>query len=155
MKIKGYNKFKEEYKESDKFSDIVWAYYKSIDAPTLFRNDYCAQLEYDGIDQEEMELDDKQLKLAKKALKEKIKKIKNGDYDNIFEKTLKEEVETNIKFSKGETLGGLVPEEFLDFIFKSDNGAMYFFDMSIEWDNDKPVIKLDLDNNEIDWQAFD
>ena len=31
---------------------------------------------------------------------------------------------------------------------------LFFFEPSITWENNKPLIKLDIDSGEIDWQPF-
>ena len=59
------------------------------------------------------------------------------------------------KNDKNKTLGGMSPSEYLDLILSADSGAIFFLDLSININNDTPIVKLDIDNNELDWQAFD
>ncbi len=140
------------------FFDAVWKEFQKMDAVDKLKDMYISQLEYLDIDEElselKLTLNDEQKQKVVTQINEKIEKIKNGFYDKIFSTAFEEVVKAD-KNDKNKTLGGMSPSEYLDLILSADSGAIFFLDLSININNDTPIVKLDIDNNELDWQAFD
>jgi len=145
------------------FFEAVWNYFLKIGALNKFKEEYISQLDLHILDDNLKELSNAQIELVKSAFKNKLGEIKTNKYDNIFEKVFKEEVRQNIEMSakyetnpelKGFVLGGMTPDGFLEHLLNSSDGALFFFEPSITWENNKPLIKLDIDSGLIDWQPF-
>ena len=162
-------KFEQIMKDKNiSFFEAVWEYFLSIDTLKRFKDKYLSQLDLDCFEDELEGLTDDQVKQVKNALNEKVKEIKTIKYDDVFETVFKEEVKQEIEMSNeyaskyespnkeldGFVLGGMVPDEYLEHLFNSCNGALFFFRPSITWNNDHPIINLDIDDGEIDWQPF-
>lgn len=158
-------KFEKIMKEKNiSFFDAVWEYFKKVGAVKKFKEEYISGLSIDSIDECLENLTDKQVQLVKVELDKKIEEIKTDKYDKIFENTFKEEVKQEIEMSNeyagygelnGFVLGGMTPDVYLTELFDSSGGALFFYDASITWKGNKPLIKLDIDEGGIDWQPFD
>lgn len=165
------NKLPNEIKKSDYFEKLmadkdisffeaVWQYFVSVKAIERFKQAYVSQLQGLNIDvklaEVKLTLTDKQKEMVKLELNNKIDGIKNGVYDSVFESVFKDEVKLEIEMSNNNNaLGGMSPDEYLELLFDSSDGAMFFFDFSVCIENDIPVVKLDIDDGGIDWQPFD
>ncbi|MDE6200890.1 MAG: hypothetical protein K2M47_03305 [Clostridiales bacterium] len=141
------------------FFYAVWEYFISVGAIERFKESYISQLQFLNIDEKIAEtnltLTDKQKEIVKSELDTKIADIKEGKYNKVFESVFKDEVKTEIEMSDNNAVGGMSPDEYLNLLFDSSNGAMFFFAISIDIENDVPIVKLDIDDGEIDWQPFD
>lgn len=141
------------------FFDAVWEYFISVGAVEKFKEAYVSRLQSLDIDEQIAEanltLTDKQKEIVKSELDTKIDGIKNGEYNKVFESVFKDEVKAEIEMSDNNAVGGMSPDEYLNLLFDSSDGAMFFFAISINMENDVPFVKLDIDDGEIDWQPFD
>lgn len=146
------------------FFEAVWEYFVSIGAVEKFKEKYITQLEYDGLEDSLEGLTEKKVALVKEALNKKIEELKTNKYDGVFFETFKAEVKQEIEMSNqyaqygemnGFVLGGMTPDVYLEQLFDSSCGALFFFSPEINWTKGKPEIKLDVDNGTIDWQPFD
>lgn len=158
--IKKYDNIQEIMAEKNmSFFDAVWEYFISIDAVQKFKEAYISQFQSLDIDvqiaEANLTLSDKQIEIVKSELDAKIADIKDGKYDAVFESVFKDEVKTEIEMSNNHAVGGMSPDEYLNLLFDSSDGAMFFFALSVNIENDVPIVKLDIDDGEIEWQPFD
>lgn len=132
----------------------------------IFKQKYIESLEYDCIESYDdfvsykfENLNPQQQRMACDQLLDKIKDIKNGKYDSVFEKEFHETISNGFNITDdGAKVIGFTPEEYVRFILEDEEhegGALFLYDIKYTMDGDKPVVTLDIDNDYIWWQESD
>lgn len=146
----------EDKLNKDYFND-VWEELQSLNAVQLLKEEYIAQMDFinleDLMEEQNLNLNDKQKDDFFELLAQKVKDIRNGKYDEVFIRELQEEIKCDID-SENKMLGGMTPREYLGYIL-SEEGALFFFDIEAKVENGELKVIFDIDRNELDWQAFD